>query len=91
MSEHLIENIDTQKGEKIISELRKDKWKLLSQYSLFAFDKGIDYDDYRLKKNGEEVYFEWNNWFEWKIVGSQKTLEKIVNVFSLEQEIKPNS
>ena len=90
-NKHIIENVDTQKGEEIISALRKNKWKLLSQYYLFAFDKGIDYDDCRLKKNDEELYFEWDNWFEWKVVGSKQTLEKIVRDFSLEQDIKPKT
>jgi len=87
----MIENIDTQKGEEIISGLRKQKWKLVSQYSLFAFDKGIDYDDYRLKKGDEELYFEWDNWFEWTVVGCKQTLEHIIDDFSLEQEIKLNT
>ena len=41
MQNYLIENIETKKGDEIISALRADKWKLVSQYHLLAFDKGI--------------------------------------------------
>lgn len=88
---YVIEDIKTEQGEEIIASLRQDKWKLSSQYSLFAFDKGIDFDFYRLKKNGEELYFEWDNWFEWKVVSSQNNLKTLANEYSLKSEIKPNN
>lgn len=87
----LIENIETEIGEAIIAQLLSDGWKRISQYYLFAFDKGIDFDYYRLKKNEQELYFEWDNWFEWKIVGSQQILKQLVEDYSLKKEVKANT
>jgi len=89
MTKDIIENIDTKTGDEILTALRDDKWKLVSQYYILAFDKGIDFDYYRLKKNGQELYFEWDNWFEWKIFGSQQMLKQLVSDYSLKLEIKP--
>jgi len=89
MARYLIENIDSKTGDKVLTALRADKWKLVSQYYILAFDKGIDFDYYRLKKNSQELYFEWDNWFEWKIFGSQQILKQLVDDYSLKQAIKP--
>jgi len=79
----IIEYIDTDLGNDILSKLKLEKWKVASQYNRLAFDKGIDFDCYTLKKNGEELYFEWDNWFEWKITGSEKIITSLAKQFSL--------
>ena len=87
MSYFLIDSIETQRGDEIIYALRINKWKLVSQYNLLAFDKGIDFDFYCFKKENEELYFEWDNWFEWKIIGSEKILSQLTNDYSLRKSI----
>jgi hypothetical protein len=52
-----IENIDTEKGNEILVQLRKDGWKISDQYNRLAFDKGIDFDSYTLKKGDEKIVF----------------------------------
>ncbi len=42
--------LDTDYGIKIIDDLKSKGWKQTKQYSPFAFDKGIDFDSYTLKK-----------------------------------------
>ena len=79
-----IENIETKLGNSIIDRLKSEKWKVVSQYSPFAFDKGIDFDSYTLQKDGREVTFEWDNWFEWKMSGGKSTIAEISRKFSLQ-------
>jgi hypothetical protein len=79
-----IENIDTEKGNEILVQLRKDGWKISDQYNRLAFDKGIDFDSYTLKKGDEKLYLEWSNWFEWEIQGSEREIGHIIAKFNLE-------
>ena len=72
-----LENIKTEIGNELIENLQKDGWKLGSQYNQFMFDKGIDYDFYVLKKDKVEIKLEWDNWFEWKLLGPKEVTEKI--------------
>ncbi len=78
-----VESIATELGDKIIKDLRKRGWKKVKEYSWFAFDKGIDFDSYTLRKDGKELYFEWTNWFEWEITGPEAVLETIAKEYQL--------
>jgi len=77
----MLENIDTELGNRIIEQLRSEGWKLRSQYSPFAFDKGIDYDSYTLRNKKVELVFEWDNWFEWKVNGPDEILQALAKRF----------
>jgi hypothetical protein len=78
-----IEDIDTNLGNIILDQLKLNGWKVTAQYSPFAFDKGIDFDSYTLRKGSETLEFEWDNWFEWKIAGAKPTIKMISMVYSL--------
>ena len=72
-----IEDIETDFGAQVLKNLISDGWRVISEYDKNAFDKGIDFDSYRIYKNGEHLEFEWDNWTEWKISGSEKEIDKI--------------
>jgi len=76
-----LEHIDTQLGNDIRESLESDGWKVTRQYSPLAFDKGIDFDAYTLKKDGRRVEFEWTNWFEWTIRADPEMLVEIRTKF----------
>ena len=78
-----LENIDTEVGNRILDSLKADGWRQVAQYSPMAFDKGIDYDSYRLRRGLEELRLEWDNWFEWKLSGPSELVEEIAERFSL--------
>tara|TARA_A100001391_G_scaffold117899_1_gene79921 strand:- start:4274 stop:4465 length:192 start_codon:yes stop_codon:yes gene_type:complete len=49
-----------------------------------AFDKGIDFDSYTLRKDSLELVLEWSNWFEWEIRGDQEALQPLAEGHGLE-------
>lgn len=79
-------SIKTELGNKILEDLAKDGWKKTKEYNLFAFDKGIDFDSYTLKKAGMCLEFEWTNWFEWEIEGPNKDITALVEKYGLENK-----
>lgn len=74
----------TSKGNELLETLRSEGWKIKSQYSPLAFDKGIDYDRYELVLNEYELLLEWNNWFEWELTGADDLLLKLQTRFGSE-------
>ncbi|GLX12054.1 hypothetical protein Pstr01_02930 [Pseudomonas straminea] len=78
-----LENIDTQVGNRLLETLKAEGWRQVEQYSPLAFDKGIDYDSYRLRRGLDELRLEWDNWFEWKLSGPREHIEEIAERFSL--------
>nr|WP_288359471.1 hypothetical protein [uncultured Pseudomonas sp.] len=78
-----LENIDTQMGNRLLETLKAEGWRQVEQYSPLAFDKGIDYDSYRLRRGLDELRLEWDNWFEWKLSGPSELVEEIAERFSL--------
>lgn len=78
-----LENIDTEVGNRILDSLKADGWRQVAQYSPLAFDKGIDYDSYRLRRGLEELRLEWDNWVEWTLSGPRERIEEIAERFSL--------
>lgn len=83
-AEHItLENIDTQVGNRLLETLKAEGWRQVEQYSPLAFDKGIDYDSYRLRRGLDELRLEWDNWFEWKLSGPAELVEEIAEHFSL--------
>ncbi|MGG2398109.1 hypothetical protein ACJRW5_14340 [Pseudomonas sp. SH1-B] len=78
-----LEMIDTEVGNRILDCLKAEGWNQVAQYSPLAFDKGIDYDSYRLRRGLDELNLEWDNWLEWKISGPREILEELARRFSL--------
>lgn len=78
-----LENIETEVGNRILGSLKAEGWRQVAQYSPMAFDKGIDYDSYRLRRGREELRLEWNNWMEWKISGPIEIIDEIARQVSL--------
>jgi len=78
-----VADIKTEMGNKILEDLANQGWKTVREYSSLAFDKGIDFDSYTLKKGESKLEFKWNNWFEWDIVGTEDDIETIVKKYNL--------
>lgn len=78
-----IVDVETELGNRIIASLKADGWRVAKEYSLLAFDKGIDFDSYVLKKRDAVLEFEWTNWFEWEITGDQESLQYLADMFQL--------
>lgn len=78
-----LEMIDTEVGNRILDSLKAEGWKQVAQYSPLAFDKGIDYDSYRLRRGPDELNLEWDNWLEWKISGPREIMTEIARRFAL--------
>lgn len=77
-----IEFIDTSLGEKIIQDLKNSGWKIIDKYPM-VFDKGIDNDFYILKRENIIIKFEWTNWFEWEISGSDEIISERSNKYKI--------
>lgn len=77
----ILEFIETAKGNEILDQLKSEGWKTKSQYSPLAFDKGIDYDRYELVLKDKAIVFEWTNWFEWELTGTEEILGEIKQRF----------
>lgn len=75
--------IETELGNRIIEDLLQAGWKKAKEYSVLAFDKGIDYDSYTLKKDQAKLKFEWTNWFEWEVTGSKPAIEALIKTYEL--------
>lgn len=80
-----LEMIDTEVGNRILDCLKAEGWRQVAQYSPLAFDKGIDYDSYRLRRGLDELRLEWDNWLEWKLSGPSALIEAIARRFSLQK------
>lgn len=90
-SSTIVSNIDSTLGNEIIEALIKEGWVVEKEYSKFAFDKGIDYDQYKLKKGQDWLDFEWSNWFEWEVKGSSKAIQFLADTYNFESSIQPDS
>ena len=76
-------DIKTEIGNKILEDLIKEGWKKAHEYSPLAFDKGIDFDSYVLKKDKSKLKFKWNNWLEWEISGTENELKIIAKRYAI--------
>lgn len=84
-----LEMIDTEVGDEILDSLKAEGWRQVAQYSPLAFDKGIDYDSYRLRRGLDELRLEWDNWLDWKLSGPREIVEEIARRFALEMPQPP--
>ncbi len=76
-------DIKTETGNQILEDLLSEGWKKTREYSPVAFDKGIDFDSYELKKDNSKLKFKWTNWFEWEIFGEENELQIIAKKYDL--------
>jgi hypothetical protein len=77
----IAENIDTHKWNLIRNTLESEGWLVVNEY--INFDKGIDFDSYKLKKGNEIIILEWDNWIEGEIKCSEKLLKFLKQKFQL--------
>ncbi|MFP1683798.1 hypothetical protein ACLD0W_14900 [Alloalcanivorax sp. C16-1] len=52
-------NLHTEPGNALLEALKQQGRKQVKQYPPLAFDKGIDFDSYTLRKEGLERVLEW--------------------------------
>ncbi len=57
--------IETGLWNRIINLLIENKWEVTYEYD--GMDAGIDFNSVTLKKEDEEIMFEWTNWEEGEI------------------------
>lgn len=67
--------IETKLWNEIIKKLVTDQWIVAYKYA--NFDAGIDFDFLILQKEGEEILFGWDNWFEGEIQCSNQRMMEI--------------
>ncbi|MEC4113067.1 hypothetical protein [Myroides pelagicus] len=74
-----LKDISTEDWNTILTFLRKNKWTVIKQYPLLAFDKGIDQDYYHLKKENTIIKMDWCNWFEGEITADSLIIEWLLS------------
>jgi hypothetical protein len=77
-----IEDIETELGNSLLKYLVANNWKVVNEYSDMMFDKGIDYDSYTLKSDTYKIEMDWDNWFEWKVTGTEESIEIITPILT---------
>ena len=70
-----ISDIPTDTFNQIIADLRSEGWETVSEYD--GFDAWIDYGNIVLCKDSTRLVFEWDNWFEGVIEGSDNLLQEL--------------
>ena len=53
-----LKGIKTEVGNDIIESLKKEGWKIISEYSAMMFDKDIVFDCYTLENGSRKLAFE---------------------------------
>ena len=76
-----IEDIPTDLGNALLRDLLSSGWRIVDQYPDHMFDKGIDYDSYTLKGQTGKLEFEWSNWDEWSILGSEESVDLLLSLY----------
>ena len=78
-----VASIKTDAGNQILDQLKREGWRVVAEYSRLAFDKGIDFDSFTLAKDDQRLQFEWTNWLEWEVTGSEPALNDLISRFDL--------
>lgn len=81
MDELIATNIKANNWYSIIKSLKKDGWKVKTEYN--QFDKGIDFDFYELTLNGEKIIFAWDNWFEGEVKCTKQRMRNLESIFKI--------
>jgi hypothetical protein len=77
----LIENIPTEVFNGILDCLLDEGWEAAFVYD--GIDAWIDYGMVELSKGGVKLLFEWTNWFEGVVCGSQNVIQELAERFDL--------
>jgi len=73
-----------------IQRMQEHGWKTTYRYD--NFDAGIDFDLLILKKEGDEIIFGWDNWFEGEIRCTEAQLAVIEDMMRYKFETgEPNT
>jgi hypothetical protein len=75
--------IKTNLGNRMLEDCLSGGWKKTSEYSSLMFDKGIDYDAYTIEKGHKLLEFEWTNWEEWEISGSEEAIDWLIKQYQM--------
>jgi hypothetical protein len=67
--------------ERILADHISQGWLVVHEYD--GFDKGIDSDFVYLKRNDEEMFFGWTNWFEGEIKCNEEQRTLLEQRFNL--------
>ena len=78
-----ISDIPTETFNRIIDDLRSQGWKKIEEYD--GFDAWIDYGKVVLRKSGEHLVFEWDNWEEGRVEGADATIAEIARAYGLKE------
>lgn len=78
-----ISDIPTETFNRIIDELRSQGWKKIEEYD--GFDAWMDYGKVVLRKSGEHLVFEWDNWEEGRVDGVDATIAAIARAYALKE------
>lgn len=70
--------IDTNLWSELIKKLVANQWVVTCKYD--NFDAGVDFDFLILKRDGEEILFGWDNWFEGEIQCSEERMGEIEEI-----------
>lgn len=77
----VVTRIETNLWNTILKDRISQGWQIMYEYD--GFDKGIDSDFIYLKRQDDEMFFGWTNWFEGEIKCSEEDrslLERRFNV-----------
>ena len=72
-----IKDIPTEQFNDILLSLIEEQWIKIYEYT--GFDAWVDYGCIKLRKDGQRLKFEWDNWTEGSIEGSPQVLGKIAS------------
>lgn len=81
----VIKDVKTELWNELIQSSVDDGWRIVHEYE--NFDKGIDHDFLILVKEGEMMFFAWDNWFEGEIKCSRDRQEELENQFKLKFKV----
>ncbi len=76
-------DIPTETFNLIMKDLRSQGWRKIEEYD--GFDAWIDYGKVVLRKNGEQLVFEWDNWEEGRVEGTDSTIAEIGKTHGLKE------
>lgn len=78
----IIEDIPTDIFNRIVTDLREDGWITVSEYD--GMDAWIDYGRIVLQKEKSSLLFEWTNWFEGSVEGTNELLRSLQEDYGLQ-------
>lgn len=77
----VLPRIETSLWNNIRKECIAAGWQIALEYD--AWDKGMDHDFVHLKRDNEEMYFGWSNWFEGEIKCTEEQRAEMERQFNV--------